>query len=54
MDHKIISWNIRGLGDELKITAVRNAIRRNNASIVSIQETKKENIENAIIRRLWG
>lgn len=54
MDYKILSWNIRGLGDDLKITTIRNAIRRNHASIVTIQETKKELIDDTLVRKLWG
>lgn len=54
MDHKILSWNIRGLEQEEKIIAIRNSIRRNNATIYAIQETKKELVDEALIRSLWG
>lgn len=54
MDHKILSWNIRGLGEDPKIVAVRNAILKNNPTICTIQETKKELVDDSLIRSIWG
>lgn len=54
MNHKIISWNVGGLGEDVKITAIRNAVRRNNPSTVTIQETKKELVYDSLIRALLG
>ncbi|XP_026459532.1 uncharacterized protein LOC113360212 [Papaver somniferum] len=54
MEHKILSWNIRGLGKDNKLVAIRNAIRKNNPNIVRIQETKREIVDDALIRSLWG
>ncbi|XP_026384378.1 uncharacterized protein LOC113279961 [Papaver somniferum] len=54
MDLKILSWNLRGLGQDEKIIAVRNEIRRNNVTICSIQKSKKEIVDDSLIRSLWG
>ncbi|XP_026433836.1 uncharacterized protein LOC113331332 [Papaver somniferum] len=47
-------WNIRGLGQENKITTIRNAIWKNNITLFSILESKKENVDGNLIRDLWG
>ncbi|XP_026433830.1 uncharacterized protein LOC113331327 [Papaver somniferum] len=47
-------WNIRGLKQENKITAIRNAIWKNNITLCSILESKKENVDDNLIRALWG
>ena len=37
---KVLSWNVRGLGDVNKCNVVKNVIRRSRCDIVCIQETK--------------
>lgn len=37
---KILSWNVRGLGDFEKSLVVRNVIRSSRCDIVCLQETK--------------
>ncbi|XP_026402743.1 uncharacterized protein LOC113298262 isoform X2 [Papaver somniferum] len=54
MDLKVLSWNIRGLGQDPKVVAVRNVILKNNPAIVTIQESKWEVIDDKLIRSLWG
>lgn len=49
-----MSWNIRGLGHDEKIVAIRNAIKQNNVTICSILESKKEIVTDSLIRSLWG
>lgn len=38
MEHKIFSWNIRGLGQDPKLISIRNSVKKNNPTIVTIQE----------------
>lgn len=54
MDHKIMSWNIRGLVHDSKLNAIRNAILKNNPTICTNQESKKEKVNENLIRSLWG
>ncbi|XP_026439283.1 uncharacterized protein LOC113337968 [Papaver somniferum] len=54
MDHKSLSWNIRGLGQCNKIVAIRNAILKNNPTICTIQESKREIVDDSLIQSLWG
>lgn len=48
MDHQI-----RGLGHDNKVAAIRNVIRRNNITLCVIQETKREIVDDSLIRSLW-
>ncbi|KAL4297589.1 hypothetical protein GQ457_12G017250 [Hibiscus cannabinus] len=38
---KIVSWNIRGLGIEVKCNAIRKIIREARVEMFLVQETKK-------------
>lgn len=48
MDQKNLSWNIRGLGQDPKIIAIISSIRKNNPSIVTIQESKLEVVDELL------
>lgn len=37
---KIMSWNVRGLGDSSKCNVVRNSIRQARCDVCCLQETK--------------
>lgn len=54
MTHKIMSWNVKGLGGADKHPAIRDCIRRVKARIVFIQETKFEMISPSLARAIWG
>ncbi|XP_026402482.1 uncharacterized protein LOC113298047 [Papaver somniferum] len=54
VDLKLMSWNIRGLNDDLNVQAVRNAIRKNRVFLCTIQESKMECVSDSIVRSLWG
>lgn len=45
-----MSWNIRGLGQDPKVIAIRNAISKHKTTICSIQESKRELVDDALIR----
>ncbi|KAM3292613.1 hypothetical protein ACQJBY_036379 [Aegilops geniculata] len=49
-DWSILNWNIRGLNDPKKWTAIRNKIEESNCAILCIQETKKEVIDSRFLQ----
>lgn len=51
---KIVSWNIRGIGDQSKHLAIKRLIMKTNPELVLIQETKKDSIEIDIIKAMWS
>jgi hypothetical protein len=51
---KIISWNVRGLYEVNKCMLMRNLLRTWKAGIVTLQETKLEQISMSIVQSLWG
>ncbi|KAE8726846.1 hypothetical protein F3Y22_tig00005974pilonHSYRG00134 [Hibiscus syriacus] len=50
----VLSWNIRGLGRNVKVSAVNQAIGFSKARVVLIQETKVHSVCVGIERRLKG
>lgn len=52
---KIISWNIRGLGSNLKKKRfLSKLVKHRKPDVLFIQESKLENVEQAVIQRIWG
>lgn len=49
---KIVSWNVRGLGDWRKRISVRECLQNLSPDVVFFQETKLEEI-SAYIRAVW-
>lgn len=50
----IVSYNVRGLGRGVKWTAIQRLIKKENADMVCLQETKKAPIDKATCQSLWG
>ena len=50
---KILSWNVRGLGRDDRRRRVKEFLRQKNVDMVLLQETKKSNIDDNVIRSLW-
>ncbi|GMJ00605.1 hypothetical protein like AT4G29090 [Hibiscus trionum] len=50
---RILTWNIRGLGSKLKVSAVNKIIRDNKVEMAFLQETKKESFSEQEVGRLW-
>ncbi|KAL4386427.1 hypothetical protein GQ457_09G031250 [Hibiscus cannabinus] len=50
---KLMSWNIRGIGSELKVSELRRVIRVHKVDLVFIQEPKKEVVKEDLIRKIW-
>lgn len=46
----VLNWNIRGLNDPKKWTALHNKIEESNCSILCLQETKREHFDNFYIK----
>ena len=50
---KILSWNVRGLGDPRKRGKVKEIILKVGPKIVMLQETKLESFEDMHLREVW-
>lgn len=51
---RIVSMNIRGLGDREKRTVVRDLISKERVDFICIQETKLEFMDDRMACLLWG
>lgn len=51
---KIVSFNIRGAGSLVKSKAVRDLIFKLRVDFCCLQETKLENMNESVVRSLWG
>lgn len=51
---KIVTWNVKGLGNLKKNTSVKATFRKCGPDIVMIQETKKEFSDSKLLRSIWG
>ncbi|KAL4341050.1 hypothetical protein GQ457_08G035770 [Hibiscus cannabinus] len=50
---RIISWNVRGMSSDVKVSAIRKLIRSFRIDMILIQETKKEVFDISEIHKLW-
>jgi len=50
----ILCWNVRGLNDVVRQDAVNLLVKDTAATIVCPQETKLQNVDQAVVRRLVG
>ena len=48
----ILCWNMRGLNSDDKQIALKNKIQETGCSLVCVQETKMEYVDQAFIRRI--
>lgn len=53
MEKRIVSWNVRGLRAEAKVTSDKRVIRKTRANFCFIQESKVETVSVELIRRIW-
>ncbi|KAL8530153.1 hypothetical protein ACS0TY_007283 [Phlomoides rotata] len=51
---KLLSYNIRGLGGLAKKREIKDKIRLLEVDVCCIQETKCDQIDESLVRRLWG
>lgn len=51
---KILSYNIRGIGNSVKSKDVREFIRTHNIDVCCLQETKTESVKESLINSLFG
>ncbi|XP_059635931.1 uncharacterized protein LOC132278132 [Cornus florida] len=54
MKIRIITWNVRGLNDPDKRRVVKVTVRKWNAHVICLQETKLASITDDVVRSLWG
>lgn len=50
----IFSWNVRGLRREVKRWGVRDLLKREKFEVITLQETKVQNIDRKFSTDLWG
>ena len=50
---KILSWNVRGLGWADRRRRVKEVLRLKNVDMALLQETKRSNIDESVVRSLW-
>ncbi|XP_028109972.1 uncharacterized protein LOC114308561 [Camellia sinensis] len=50
---KILSWNVRGLGNAGKRSRIKDLLRMKRVDMVLLQETKRSSIDDNVIRSLW-
>lgn len=50
----IISYNVRGLGRGVKWTTIRRLVKKHQADMLCIPETKREQIDKTMCQALWG
>ncbi|KAL1060313.1 hypothetical protein V6Z11_1Z107900 [Gossypium hirsutum] len=51
---KIVSWNIRGMGTDLKITLVNRLLSKYRVDMCFLRESKLEVVTGDLISRIWG
>lgn len=51
---QILSWNVRGLNDGARRDSVNLVVRDTKSTIVCLQETKLQNIDQAVVARTLG
>ncbi|KAK8485284.1 hypothetical protein V6N11_038056 [Hibiscus sabdariffa] len=50
---RFVIWNVRGLGTDLKLNAVKKLVREQQVQVLLLQETKKTAISEDEVRKLW-
>lgn len=51
---KILSWNIRGLGQKEKRSKIKKMVKDRRVDILFLQETKLKSVNNVFINSIWG
>lgn len=51
---KMISWNIKGIGNEFKRRELKGRLDREKPDFVCVQGTKKEMIQARLCQAIWG
>ena len=51
---RILTWNIRGLGDKTKRMAIKRFLKKLNPYIVLLQESKKDGFDRSFIKSIWS
>ncbi|KAK8675243.1 hypothetical protein V6N13_033312 [Hibiscus sabdariffa] len=51
---KVVSWNVRGMGADVKWSQLRGLIKRHSVDMVFVQESKLASFSQLDAKRLWG
>lgn len=50
----IVSWNVRGIGGQIKRATVKDMLRNFRADIELLQETKLSSVSQSVVKEIWG
>lgn len=50
---KIVSWNVKGLGNSRKNFSIKELLRKYKVDLILLQETKKHSTVKNCFRSLW-
>lgn len=50
---RIISWNVRGINNQIAIRNIRKLVRETKATILLLQETKCQNWSDRSLEAIW-
>ncbi|KAK9018862.1 hypothetical protein V6N11_033908 [Hibiscus sabdariffa] len=50
---KVVTWNVRGLGSDANVLALRRLLKDQRVEMALIQETKKSNMVDSDIQKFW-
>ncbi|KAK8714352.1 hypothetical protein V6N13_149545 [Hibiscus sabdariffa] len=53
VDMRILTWNVRGMGSDVKISVVRGMVRLHRIDLLFIHETIKVDVKEKLVRRVW-
>lgn len=51
---KILSWNVRGLGNLEWRMVIKDVLRNNKVQIALLQESKLSSMSDRIVGEVWG
>lgn len=51
---KLISWNVRGLGDRTKRALVKDLLSRVNLDLVCLQEARLAGFDRRLVKSIWS
>lgn len=51
---KVVSWNVRGMGDLVRRMAIKEVFTENNVQIAFSQVSKLSSLTDSVTREVWG
>lgn len=51
---KVVSWNVRGMGNPERRMVIKEVLRINKVQIALLQESKLRIMSDRIVKEVWG